>query len=56
MPVAGMLPPGQNPSPESAQYVPAMQFGRVKLASQLHAPRVCSVYIKPILDGSASAI
>ena len=25
-----------------------MHFGRVKPASQLHAPRVCSVYIKPI--------
>ncbi|WP_206532304.1 hypothetical protein, partial [Mesorhizobium sp. M6A.T.Ce.TU.002.03.1.1] len=27
-----------------------MQIGRVKPASQLHASRVCFVYIKPILD------
>src|SRR6184192_1641061 len=27
-----------------------MQIGRVKPGSQLHASRVCSVYIKPILD------
>ncbi len=26
-----------------------MQFGRVKPATQLHAPRVCFAYIKPIL-------
>jgi hypothetical protein len=29
--------------------VPGMQFGRVKPDLQLHAPRVCRFYIKPIL-------
>ena len=28
--------------------VPGTQFGRVKPGSQLHAPRVCSLYIRPI--------
>ena len=37
-----------DPRAESAQHSP-MQFGRVKPDPQLHAPRVCFAYIKPIL-------
>ena len=51
IPMAGTMPPAsdpRNPRRISAFRSP-MHFGRVKPASQLHAPRVCRAYIKPIL-------
>ena len=44
-----MIPlPGDVVSDQTADAVSLMQFGRVKQVSQLHAPRVRPVYIKPI--------
>ena len=47
-PLPGFLIIWLEPVARISADVPDMQFGRVKLAIQLHAPRVCSVYIKPI--------
>ncbi len=44
------VPPGLHVGAESARTISPMQIGRVKPASQLHASRVCFVYIKPIPD------
>ena len=50
IPQAGTCRLGFHVGAESAATVSPMQIGRVKPASQLHASRVCFVYIKPILD------